>query len=600
MVARAMIPRYLSIMIPLLFIAACTSPDVRAAGPLTFVNETSQRIDTLHDSDYRFDALFVDFNSDGCPDAFIVSHSDWGATSRLWNNRCDGSGRFQFAPNANARYYIDGQPLVSGWVTRLDFNGDGKQDFWGRHGGAMSGRYRNGSTDGSFMPRFAAKENGCEGYCAFADITGKGNLEVITDTRLVSNISTRAQLHPMAGGKAFQVVGDVTGDGWPDILQPANGGYWRNDRGALAWVAVPAFTGGRNMQILLADFDNDGDLDLFLLDGPKFSDSTQGLLYRNNGSGGFTNVSTGSGLGNIAASDYGNIIAADFDNDGYQDLMVAGVASSVRLYRNNGNMTFTMSTDTNFGPAGGESGSGYETAKPRADVADFDNDGRLDIIKTQLQSNVGLWRSTVDTRGNRWMKVRVRGGGGNSDGIGASVRWYRPGTRQLVSHMHVLTGEQHPQTHLHTGLAGNQTVDLEVSFPNGGPVHRFANVASNQEVIVYRDGCMLTGWRPGNGWPLQPPANCVFAPPSTTASVNGAQPLIPPGVSQPGVGAAAGAVAGATAIDETATGDTHAQPLETTRGRVAAAERVVWITPPAVVWWRHFRRWLRTIFDEWG
>src|SRR3546814_18306909 len=86
------------------------------------------------------------------------------------------------------------------------------------------------------------------------------------------------------------------------------------------------------MQILLADFDNDGDLDLFLLDGPKFSNSTQGLLYRNNGSGGFTDVSVGSGQADVAASDYGNIIAADFDNDGRQAQKVAGVSVSVRLY----------------------------------------------------------------------------------------------------------------------------------------------------------------------------------------------------------------------------------------------------------------------------
>src|SRR3546814_19941009 len=72
--------------------------------------------------------------------------------------------------------------------------------------------------------------------------------------------------------------------GWPDIVQPANGGYWRTDGGTLTWVDVPAFSGGRSMQILLADFDNDCDLVLFLLDGPKLSNSTQGLLYRNNGS----------------------------------------------------------------------------------------------------------------------------------------------------------------------------------------------------------------------------------------------------------------------------------------------------------------------------
>src|SRR3546814_5358407 len=123
-----------------------------------------------------------------------------------------------------------------------------------------------------------------------------------------------AELRPASGDNAYQVGGDITGNGWPDIVQPANGGYWRNDGGNLTWVDVPAFSGGRSMQILLADFDNDGDLDLFLLDGPKFSNSTQGLLYRNNGSGGFTDVSVGSGLADVAASDYGNIIAADFDN----------------------------------------------------------------------------------------------------------------------------------------------------------------------------------------------------------------------------------------------------------------------------------------------
>src|SRR3546814_1315663 len=114
MAAHAKKPHFLSIAIPLLFVAAGASLDARAAGPLTFVNETSQRIDALHDSAYRFDAVFVDFNSDGCQDAFILSHSDLGATSRLWNNRCDGSGSFQYVPSDEARYFIDGQPIMSG------------------------------------------------------------------------------------------------------------------------------------------------------------------------------------------------------------------------------------------------------------------------------------------------------------------------------------------------------------------------------------------------------------------------------------------------------------------------------------------------------
>src|SRR3546814_14733066 len=104
------------------------------------------------------------------------------------------------------------------------------------------------------------------------------------------------------------------------------------------------------------------------------------------------------------------INAADFDNDGQQDLLVAGVSDSVRLYRNNGNMTFTASTATSFGPASGEGPDGWQSAKPRADVADFDNDGRLDIIKTQFPSNIGLWRNTVDPEGNRWRSEERRVG----------------------------------------------------------------------------------------------------------------------------------------------------------------------------------------------
>src|SRR3546814_18658614 len=110
--------------------------------------------------------------------------------------------------------------------------------------------------------------------------------------------------------------------------------------------------------------------------------------------------------------------------------LVAGVSDSVRLYRNNGNMTFTASTATSFGPASGSGPDGWQSAKPRADVADFDNDGRMDIIKTQFPRNSGLWRNTVATEGNRRTNVRVLGGSGNRDGVGPRDRGYSPGTNQ--------------------------------------------------------------------------------------------------------------------------------------------------------------------------
>src|SRR3546814_12490339 len=96
------------------------------------------------------------------------------------------------------------------------------------------------------MPHFARKENGCVGYCAFADFTGGGNLEVVNERRVVPNMAG-AELWPASGDNAYQVVGDVTGNGWPDIVQPANGGYWRNDGGTFTLGGVPAFPGGRSL-----------------------------------------------------------------------------------------------------------------------------------------------------------------------------------------------------------------------------------------------------------------------------------------------------------------------------------------------------------------
>ena len=127
---------------------------------------------------------------------------------------------------------------------------------------------------------------------------------------------------------------------------------------------VAAFSGGRFMQVLLADFNNDGHLDLFYLDGEQFSASNRGLLYRNNGSGGFVDVSAASGLSGVRSSDYGNILVGDFDNDGYQDLLVSGVSDSVRIYRNNGNMTFTQSP-MDFGPAAGRGSGDGSPRRPR-------------------------------------------------------------------------------------------------------------------------------------------------------------------------------------------------------------------------------------------
>ncbi|MCU1261003.1 MAG: ASPIC/UnbV domain protein [Bryobacterales bacterium] len=135
----------------------------------------------------------------------------------------------------------------------------------------------------------------------------------------------------------------------------------------------------------MLDYDNDGHLDVFFVNGAALSDPMGAgqqpdksnpqywnRLYRNNGNGSFTDVTEKAGL---RGSGYGmGVAVGDFNNDGLPDLFVTGLESST-LYRNNGDGSFTDVT-----AASGVRCSGWSTG---ACFVDYDRDGNLDLIVTR-------------------------------------------------------------------------------------------------------------------------------------------------------------------------------------------------------------------------
>jgi hypothetical protein len=134
--------------------------------------------------------------------------------------------------------------------------------------------------------------------------------------------------------------------------------------------------------VALFDYDNDGRLDIFFSNGAPIHDPTPkgsipqkdgpkywNRLYHQKPDGTFEDVTEKAG---VAGTVYSTGIAmGDYDNDGYEDLFVAGYGHNT-LYHNNGDGTFTDVTNT-----AGVAGSGWSTS---AAWVDYDNDGRLDLV----------------------------------------------------------------------------------------------------------------------------------------------------------------------------------------------------------------------------
>jgi len=124
------------------------------------------------------------------------------------------------------------------------------------------------------------------------------------------------------------------------------------------------------------DYDQNGLLDLYLVNGAatrvyKPPQPMRGALYRNNGDGGFTDVTAKAGVGAEGLFGMG-VAVGDYDNDGFPDLFVLGYARCI-LYHNNGDGTFTDVT-----ARAGVQNSGLWASS--AAWFDYDNDGKLDLI----------------------------------------------------------------------------------------------------------------------------------------------------------------------------------------------------------------------------
>ncbi len=359
-----------------------TTSTVLDAAPNLFRNEDGKFIPAATVGHHGDTAAFADIDKDGDPDLYLSGEE--GSTF-LFN---DGAGSFTEMPDF-VTPQSDRSPKnqVKGPNLFVDYDHDGDLDLF-----TTSNRvemYRNNGdgvfsdvSDQTFSPseRPGARDTGLGDF----DDDGDIDLLIVNDGKGCTLYTNLRQ------GKLQALTDEIDG--------PQNH----------AFRAVAA-----------GDYDNDGDTDLFLAtDG-----DTPHRLYRNRGDGTFASDSRSDEAALNAAKGGRGLDAhfLDYDNDGFLDLWLIGAPKEgdgrgVFLFRNDGTGRFTDAS--NLLPEGIRSGGD-------GTVGDYDNDGDLDLFLIDTDGGIVALHNEGGEQ-NSWLQVRLEGvNAGNNknniDGIGAKV-----------------------------------------------------------------------------------------------------------------------------------------------------------------------------------
>ena len=286
----------------------------------------------------------------------------------------------------------------------LDYDNDGWLDILLVNGQDWPGHQRTRST----LRLWRNNRNG-----TFTDVTRAAGLDV--------------EMYGMG-----VAVADFDNDGFPDLYITAVGQnrlFRNNRRGGFVDVTVAAGLGSRrafSTSALWFDYDRDGHLDLFVcnyvrwspeldvrcsLDGKSRSYCTPEAyrgstcwLFRNKGDGTFEDVTAKSGLFDPSSKALG-VAMLDVEGNGWPDLFVANDTQPNKLYRNNGNGTFTEAA-VPLGVAFSE--DGRARAGMGVDTGDYQRKGRMGIAVTNFDNEMmGLYEPTAKGFVDRAMAAGV-------------------------------------------------------------------------------------------------------------------------------------------------------------------------------------------------
>jgi len=427
---------------------------------------------------YGHGGTFGTFTRNGQPSLFVMIY---GAPNNLFEY--SGGGFRDIAEAAGVKFGTDHDRGMAS----ADFDNDGDLDIYIAAGYTGNVFWRNNGNDtfSDYTSDSNTFLNGQGQGVAWGDFDNDGWLDLFVaqtdgNNRLYINnrggsFTEDSGILSSQGASVQPVAFDVNGDGRLDLLvtrEPGKSNLLYINRGggnfeeqAKLWGVEYTTANGQGAGV--GDYDRDGDLDVL------FSDfANTNLLLRNMGDH-FEEVGAAAGI-RIGGTRNRGALFGDFNDDGWPDIYVVRTGAN-RLFQNNGNGTFTE-----VAAAAGAAGN-LDAYTPS--MADYDNDGDLDIFFTNtgqptlLLTNLGPYNNRID--------FRLRGTKCNANGIGAVLTAWSNGRPQAQA---IISGQGYVGTgsdlSAHFGLGSNKVLDsLVVKWPSG-TVDKYSHLAANQKLVL--------------------------------------------------------------------------------------------------------------------
>ncbi len=420
----------------------------------TFVNEAGSR--GVADA-YPYGthgAVFADWDRDRDFDLF--ASTTYGGISPAHNHLYENNGNAFFLDVTSLIQPTQTVDLSTRGVAAADFDNDGDIDLY----------FSNPLPDpDSANPLPSAPRSLPNFYINNGDGTFTTEYRGIDWTGFVQGVTT----------------GDYDNDGDVDIAQAMWGPpstVYRNDgtgnfRDVGGQIGISTSSGEFDNGIVWADVDNDGDLDLAMIGQGRLA------LYRNTGASYYRYQVI---FLSRAVSGF-HVCFGDFDNDTVLELYISGE----NVYENDGEGKFSLIPTSESGLD-----DSLAIADPRgAALADFDNDGDLDIYVTNKDGYNRLFRN--DLNNSNWIQAEIKSDtGGHIGGMGAKLDLYLAGhvgdPGYLKGHREITgeygyLGQDSPVAHFGAPAAGGTRYDLRVTFPDGTQ-KVYAGLTPGQRVLV--------------------------------------------------------------------------------------------------------------------